>query len=70
MHSTAEINAVINKAKQQRADYIGNKLQGGTLPLAVALAAAISIAFLSFTSGPSDDSTVQNPVVEVSTHNG
>ena len=48
MHSTAEINAVINKAKQQRADYIGNKLQGGTLPLAVALAAVISLAFVSF----------------------
>jgi hypothetical protein len=70
MHSTAEINAVINKAKQQRTDYIGSKLQGGTLPLAVVLAAAASIAFLSFSSGPSEDPTAQNPVVEVSAHNG
>ncbi|NNE16897.1 MAG: hypothetical protein HKN10_00335, partial [Myxococcales bacterium] len=51
MHSNPEINALINKAKQQRADYIASKLQGSTLPLAVVLAAAVSIAFLSFTSG-------------------
>ena len=67
MHSNTEIDAIINKAKQQRADYIGNKLQGGTLPLAIVLAAA---AFLSFGGGQSEDPTAQNPVVEVGTHNG
>jgi hypothetical protein len=70
MHSTTEINAIINKAKQQRAEYIGSKLQGGTLPVAVVLAAAVSIAFLSFTSGPSEDAAAQSPVVDVSAHNG
>ena len=70
MHSNTEIDAIINKAKQQRADYIGSKLQGSTLPLAVVLAAAVSIAFLSFTSGPSDDPSAHNPVVEVGAHNG
>jgi hypothetical protein len=70
MHSNTEIDAIIEKAKQQRAEYIGSKLQGGTLPLAVVLAAAASIAFLSFSSGPSDDPAAQNPVVEVSAHHG
>ena len=70
MHSNTEIDAIINKAKHQRADYIGSKLQGGTLPLAVVLAAAASIAFLSFGGGQTEDPTAQNPVVEVSAHNG
>ncbi len=70
MHSTTEINAVVNKAKQQRADFIASKLQGGTLPIAVVLAAAVSIAFLSFTSAPSDEPAAQSPVVEVSAQNG
>jgi hypothetical protein len=70
MHSNTEINAVINKAKKQRADYIASKLQASTLPLAVVLAAAVSIAFLSFTSGSSEDPAAQSPVVEVSAQNG
>jgi hypothetical protein len=71
MHINTDINAIVNKAKKQRADYIGEKLQGGTLPLAVVLAAAVSIAFLSFTSGPtSDDSAAQAPIVELGSHNG
>ena len=70
MHSSTEINAVINKAKQQRADYIASKLQGSTLPLAVVLAAAVSIAFISFGGGSSADPAAQNPVVEVSSQNG
>lgn len=70
MHINTDINAIVNKAKQQRANYIGNKLQGGTLPLAVVLAAAASIAFLSFTDGPSDEPAAQAPVVEVGSHHG
>ena len=70
MHSTADIHAIVNKAKQQRADFIASKLQGGTLPLAVVLAAAASIAFLSFTSAPSADPAAQSPVVEVSAQHG
>lgn len=70
MHSTAEINAVITKAKQQRADFIASKLQGSTLPLAVVLAAAVSIAFISFGGGSSPDPAAQSPVVEVSAQNG
>mgnify|MGYP001085287596 FL=1 len=70
MHINTDINAIVNKAKKQRADYIGEKLQGGTLPLAVVLAAAVSIAFLSFTGGPSDEPAAQAPIVELGSHNG
>jgi hypothetical protein len=70
MRSNTEINAIINKAKRQRADYIASKFQGSTLPLAVVLAAAASIAFLSFTSEPSEHPAAQNPVVDVSAQNG
>ncbi len=70
MHINTDINAIVNKAKQQRADYIGNKLQGGTLPLMVVLAAAASIAFLSFSDAPSEEPAAQAPVVEVGSYNG
>jgi hypothetical protein len=68
MHSTEEINAVVNKAKQQRAEYIASKVQGGVLP--VALAALVSLALIGLAGEPSQDQAQTNPVVEVSTHNG
>ncbi len=68
MNSTAEINAVVSKAKQQRADYIASKVQAGVLP--VALAALVSLALVHLSSEPSQDQAQQNPVVDVSAQNG
>lgn len=68
MHSTEEINAVINKAKQQRAEYIASKVQGVALP--VALVAVLSIALVQLVGGPTQDQAQQNPVAQVSAQNG
>ena len=68
MNRTAEINAVINKAKQQRAHYIGSKLQGSVLP--VALAALVSLALVQLAGSPSQDQAPQSSVVQVSAQNG
>jgi len=68
MNSTADINAIVNKAKQQRAEYIASKVQGSILP--VALAAIVSLALIALTSEPAQDQARSNPVVEVSAHNG
>jgi hypothetical protein len=63
-------DAVINEAKQQRAGSIASKPQGSTLLLAVVLEVAVSIALIFFIAESSEESTSQNPVDEVSTHNG
>jgi len=68
MHSTAEINAIVNKAKQQRAEYIGAKVQQTALP--VALAALLSLALVQFAAGPSQDQAQQSHVADASAHNG
>jgi hypothetical protein len=68
MHRTAEINAVISKAKQQRADFIASKVQAGLLP--VALTALVSLALLLVAGGPSQDQAQQQPVAPVSAQNG
>jgi hypothetical protein len=68
MHSTTEINAVINKAKQQRADFIASKLQAGVLP--ITLVALVSLALVSLAGEPSQDQAQTNRVVEVGAHNG
>lgn len=68
MHSTAEINAIVSKAKQDRADFIANKVQGGVLP--VALAALVSLALVYGTIGSSQEQAQENPVVQVSAQNG
>jgi len=68
MHSTTEINAVINKAKQDRADFIATKVQGGVLP--VALAALVSLALVHLSGEPTPNQAQQNPVVQVSAQNG
>ena len=65
MNRTANINAIVNKAKQDRADFIGTKLQGGILP--VALAAVVSLALVSLSSESTQDQAETNPVVEVAT---
>jgi hypothetical protein len=70
MHSNTDINAIVNKAKQQRADYIGSKLQGGAFPLAIALAALVAISFVSFDDAPSESPAAQTPVVQVTAQNG
>jgi hypothetical protein len=70
MHSTAQINAIIRNAKQQRADYIGAKVQGSALP--IALVAALSFALVQFASagGPSQAQPEQASVAELSAQNG
>ena len=68
MNSTADINAIVNKAKQQRADYVANKLQGGAL--AIAIATLVSLAVVSLSGGPSQDQAQTSSVVEVSDHHG
>jgi hypothetical protein len=68
MHSTTEINAVINKAKQQRADFIASKLQGGVLP--ITLVALVSLALVALAGEPSQDQAQTNQVVEVGAQNG
>jgi hypothetical protein len=66
MHSTAEINSIINKAKQQRAEYIGSKLQGSVLPLA--FAALVTLALAHSSNPPSQ--AEHTPVVDLSAQNG
>jgi hypothetical protein len=68
MHSTTEINAVISKAKQQRADFIASKLQGGVLP--ITLVALVSLALVALAGEPSQDQAQTNQVVEVGAQNG
>ena len=63
MHSTADINAIINKAKQDRADFIAAKVQGGILP--VALAAVVSLALVALSGGPTEGQAETQPIVEV-----
>lgn len=68
MNRTAEINAIVNKAKQDRADYIATKVQKSALPIAVA--AVISLALVSLTAEPTQDQAQTNPVVEIGAQNG
>lgn len=68
MHSTEEINAIVRNAKQQRADYIGAKVQKATLP--VALVALVSLGLVQLAGGPSQDQAQQIPVTDVSAQNG
>jgi len=68
MHSITEINAIVSKAKQDRADFIASKVQGGVLP--VALAAIVSLALVYGTLGSSQEQAQENPVVQVSAQNG
>ena len=68
MNSTAEINAIVNKAKQDRADFIADKVQGGILP--VALAAFVTLALFALSGEPTQDQAQPNPVVETSAQLG
>ncbi len=68
MHSTEEINAIVSKAKQDRADFIATKVQGGVLP--VALAALVSLALAYGAIGSSQDQAKQIPVVQATAQNG
>lgn len=68
MNHTAEINAVVTKAKQQRAEYIASSVQGGVLP--VALVALVSLTLLLVDSKPSENQAELNPIVDVSAENG
>ena len=66
MHSTAEINAIVNDAKQRRADYIGSMVQATALPIAL----AALLALVQFAGGPSQDQVQQSQVVDDSAQNG
>jgi hypothetical protein len=50
MSRIAEANAIIAKAKQQRAEVIGSSLQAHALPIAAVV--ALSFAFLQFAGEP------------------
>ena len=68
MHSTTDINAVINQAKQNRADYIAATVQRGIVP--VALATLVSLALVALSGEPSQEQAQPNPAVETSTQLG
>ena len=68
MNRTAEINAIIEKAKQQRAEYIGTKIQENALP--VALAAVLSLALVQFAAGPSPDQAHEGSLVQFDSQAG
>lgn len=63
MHSTTEINAIVNKAKQDRADFIASTVQGSILP--IALATVVSLALVAFSMESTQEQAETNPVVEV-----
>ena len=50
MTNIAEANAIIAKAKQQRAELIGSTLHAHALPIATVV--ALAFAFLQFTGEP------------------
>lgn len=64
MHSTPDIEAIISKAKRQRADYIVSTLQGRMLPLA--LVALLSLALVQFAVGTSDEQAQPDAVSDAS----
>jgi hypothetical protein len=68
MNRTAEINTIVNKAKQDRADYIASKVQGGILP--VALATLVSLALVSLSGESTQEQAQPNPVVETTAEMG
>ncbi|MGB5810163.1 MAG: hypothetical protein WBG86_06510 [Polyangiales bacterium] len=68
MYRTTEINALIDNAKQQRAEYIGEKVQGAALP--VALAALLSFAVVLLAGVPSQEQAQQDRSAEITVHNG
>jgi len=68
MHTTNEINAIVNKAKQDRVDFIAEKVQGGILP--VALATLVSLALVGLSADPSQEQVQPSPVVEASAQLG
>jgi hypothetical protein len=68
MSHIAEANAIIAKAKQQRAEYIGTSLQAHALPIAAVV--ALSFAFLQFTGEPEMEQQFEAQSSQVSTITG
>ena len=68
MTSTTEINSIIEKARQQRADYIASKLQ--LVPAAFVVAGLVSVMYASLFDTPSEDHSRQAPQVEVAAQHG
>lgn len=66
MIHSAEINRVLARAKQQRAEYIDSALKTRALPVAVVV--ALSLAFLTFISEPAPDPTLGRQGVQITTH--
>ena len=69
MHTTTttEINAILNQAKQQRAEHIGAAFQWSVLPVAFAALLSVGVAL---TVGSSPDHAHQSPVVDTTVHHG
>ena len=65
MNHIAEANAIIAKAKQQRAEVIGSAIQAHALPIAAVV--ALSFAFLQFTGEPEIEKQFEAKTTEVST---
>ncbi|HSN81516.1 MAG TPA: hypothetical protein VLS88_02970 [Polyangiales bacterium] len=57
MYQQQEINRIINRAKQQRAEYLASFTRSH--PVSLALVAALSLVLLQFTSLPSGESGEQ-----------
>lgn len=58
-----DINQIVQRAKQQRAEYIGSKIQAHALPIAVV--AALSLALVQFTAEPVPEQARDGHVVQV-----
>jgi hypothetical protein len=67
MRSTPDIDAIIRKAKRQRADYIASTLRGRMLPLA--LVALLSFALVQFAVGTSEEQAQPDAVADASMQN-
>ena len=57
MYQQQDINRIIHRAKQQRAEYIASFARSH--PVSLALVAALSLVLLQFTSFPSGESGEQ-----------
>lgn len=64
MNRTTNIDAIVNKAKKQRADYMGTKFQETVLP--VALMAVLSLVLVQFAIGTPTQAN-QSPATQTTT---
>ncbi|MGB5810162.1 MAG: hypothetical protein WBG86_06505 [Polyangiales bacterium] len=68
MYSTPEIESIIKKAKQQRAEHIASALQVRMLPFA--LLALVSFGALVLAAGNSEEQAQPDAVSHITVQNG